>query len=84
MSQTAAKTMPITLANPRGFCAGVERAIAIVERALEQLQRIQHHRVRLNGGEPVIGVSTLSTEQNEVLHALGIEKPAAPEQLALL
>ena len=30
------KTMPITLANPRGFCAGVERAIAIVERALEQ------------------------------------------------
>ena len=37
MSQTAAtKTMPIMLANPRGFCAGVERAIAIVERALEQ------------------------------------------------
>ena len=30
------KTMPIVLANPRGFCAGVERAIAIVERALEQ------------------------------------------------
>lgn len=28
--------MPITLATPRGFCAGVERAIAIVERALEQ------------------------------------------------
>ena len=54
------------------------------ERALEQLQRIQHHRVRLNGGEPVAGVSTLSTEQNEVLHALGIEKPATPEQLALL
>jgi 4-hydroxy-3-methylbut-2-enyl diphosphate reductase len=26
----------ILLANPRGFCAGVERAIAIVERALEQ------------------------------------------------
>ena len=46
------------------------------ERALEQLQ---HHRVRLNGGEPVAGVSTLSTEQNEVLHALGIAKPAAPE-----
>ena len=54
------------------------------ERALEHLQRIQHHRVRLNGGEPVAGVSTLSTEQNEVLHALGIEKPAAREQLALL
>jgi 4-hydroxy-3-methylbut-2-enyl diphosphate reductase len=26
----------ILLANPRGFCAGVERAIAIVEKALEQ------------------------------------------------
>jgi 4-hydroxy-3-methylbut-2-enyl diphosphate reductase len=28
--------MEILLANPRGFCAGVERAIDIVERALEQ------------------------------------------------
>jgi 4-hydroxy-3-methylbut-2-enyl diphosphate reductase len=28
--------MSILLANPRGFCAGVERAIAIVEKALEQ------------------------------------------------
>jgi 4-hydroxy-3-methylbut-2-enyl diphosphate reductase len=29
--------MEILLANPRGFCAGVDRAIEIVERALEQL-----------------------------------------------
>jgi 4-hydroxy-3-methylbut-2-en-1-yl diphosphate reductase len=28
--------MDILLANPRGFCAGVERAIAIVERAIEK------------------------------------------------
>jgi len=28
--------MEILLANPRGFCAGVERAIAIVERAIEK------------------------------------------------
>ncbi len=29
--------MDVLLANPRGFCAGVERAIEIVERALEQI-----------------------------------------------
>ncbi|MFM8339315.1 MAG: 4-hydroxy-3-methylbut-2-enyl diphosphate reductase [Fluviibacter sp.] len=36
MNTSVNKIMPITLANPRGFCAGVERAIAIVERALDQ------------------------------------------------
>jgi 4-hydroxy-3-methylbut-2-enyl diphosphate reductase len=30
------RAMEVLLANPRGFCAGVERAISIVERALEQ------------------------------------------------
>jgi len=30
-----AKSLQIKLANPRGFCAGVDRAISIVERALE-------------------------------------------------
>ena len=30
------KPSEVVLANPRGFCAGVERAIEIVERALEQ------------------------------------------------
>src|SRR5688572_653103 len=29
------RPMEVMLANPRGFCAGVERAIEIVERALE-------------------------------------------------
>ncbi|HEY1301660.1 MAG TPA: hypothetical protein VGF07_14260, partial [Stellaceae bacterium] len=28
--------MRVVLAQPRGFCAGVERAIEIVERALEK------------------------------------------------
>jgi 4-hydroxy-3-methylbut-2-en-1-yl diphosphate reductase len=30
------QSLEVLLANPRGFCAGVERAIEIVERALEQ------------------------------------------------
>ena len=36
----------ILLANPRGFCAGVDRAISIVERALEQFGApiyVRHH-----------------------------------------
>ena len=31
--------MDILLANPRGFCAGVDRAIEIVKRAIETLAR---------------------------------------------
>lgn len=54
------------------------------ERALEQLHRIQHHRVRLNGGAPVAGVSTISSAQSEVLDALRIRKPTTPEQMTLL
>lgn len=54
------------------------------ERALEQLHRIQHHRVRLNGSAPVAGVSTLSTAQSALLDALRIRKPTTPEQLTLL
>ena len=54
------------------------------ERALEQLRRIQHHRVRLNGAEPVTGVSSINDGQSEVLSALRVKKPVASEQLTLL
>ena len=33
--------MHIKLANPRGFCAGVDRAIEIVKRAIETLHQSQ-------------------------------------------
>lgn len=33
--QSAVQTLQLSLANPRGFCAGVDRAIEIVNRALE-------------------------------------------------
>jgi 4-hydroxy-3-methylbut-2-enyl diphosphate reductase len=35
-AEAARPSLTILLANPRGFCAGVERAIQIVERALER------------------------------------------------
>jgi len=54
------------------------------ERALEQLRRIQHHRIRLNGAEPVTGVSSINDAQSEVLNALRVKKPVASQQLTLL
>lgn len=54
------------------------------ERALQQLQRIQHHRVRLNGAEPITGVSSINQQQCEVFSALRVKKPATPQQLNLL
>ncbi|WP_126447783.1 4-hydroxy-3-methylbut-2-enyl diphosphate reductase [Sulfuricystis multivorans] len=48
--------MQILLANPRGFCAGVERAISIVERALEKFgapiyvrHEVVHNRFVVDG-----------------------------------
>lgn len=48
--------MRILLANPRGFCAGVDRAISIVERALEMYgapiyvrHEVVHNRYVVNG-----------------------------------
>jgi len=54
------------------------------ERALEQLHRIQYHRVRLGGADPVTGVSSINTHQSEVFSALRVKKPVAPQQLTLL
>ena len=54
------------------------------ERALDYLRRIQHHQIRLNASESVTGVSAISAEQTEVLNALNVKKPTAPQQLSLL
>jgi transposase len=54
------------------------------ERALEQLRRIQHHRIRLNGATPVAGVSSINDQQSEVLNALRVKKPDVSQQLTLL
>ena len=54
------------------------------ERALEQLHRIQHHRIRLGVAEPVTGVSSINIDQSELLRALKVKKPVAGQQLTLL
>ena len=54
------------------------------ERALESLRRIQRHRIRLDGNQPVEGISTITTEQANVFLALGVRKPAATQQMSLL
>ena len=46
--------MKILLANPRGFCAGVDRAIDIVERALEKLGPPIYVRHEVVHNRPVV------------------------------
>lgn len=54
------------------------------ERALAKLRRIQHHRVAVNGAQPVAGLSTINKEQTDILAALTIKKPTLKTQLTLL
>ena len=54
------------------------------ERALSMLRRIQHHRVTVNGAQPVTGVSSLSKAQTDILSALTIKKPTLNTPLTLL
>ena len=39
---------------------------------------------RLNGTDPVTGVSSINDEQSEVLNALRVKKPDVSQQLTLL
>jgi hypothetical protein len=54
------------------------------ERALENLRRIQRHRIQLNGENPVEGISTITDDQAKVFRALGVRKPTKTQQLSLL
>ena len=46
--------MKVLLVNPRGFCAGVDRAIEIVERALDQLGAPIYVRHEVVHNRPVV------------------------------
>jgi transposase len=54
------------------------------ERALANLHRIQHHRVTLNGAQPLTVILSTSKEQTAILSALTIKKPTLNPQLTLL
>ena len=54
------------------------------ERALQCLKRIQHHRVSLNGAQPLSGVSSMSDEDSHMLKALKVKQPTVTRQLSLL
>ena len=54
------------------------------EKALAQLRRIQRHSVRINSGDPISGVSTISTQQSSLYAALNLKKPTQDTQLSLL
>lgn len=54
------------------------------ERALQTLKRIQHHRVSINGAEPLSGVSSITEEDSKVFNALKVKLPSQTQQMSLL
>ena len=84
--------MDIVLANPRGFCAGVERAIAMVERALERFGRpvyvrheVVHNRyvvaeLKAKGAIFIEDLSEVPDGANLIFSAHGV--PQSVRQLA--
>ncbi|WP_300453318.1 4-hydroxy-3-methylbut-2-enyl diphosphate reductase [Accumulibacter sp.] len=86
--------MQILLANPRGFCAGVERAIAIVERAIERLgapiyvrHEVVHNRfvcdnLRAKGAIFVNELAEVPTGSTVIFSAHGVAKAVLEEAAA--
>jgi 4-hydroxy-3-methylbut-2-enyl diphosphate reductase len=83
--------MQIVVANPRGFCAGVERAILIVERALEEFgapvyvrHEIVHNRhvvetLRAQGAIFVEALADIPTGARAIISAHGAAQAVAEE-----
>lgn len=92
------KNLNLLLANPRGFCAGVDRAISIVERALEKYgapvyvrHEIVHNKfvleqLRAKGAIFVDDLDQVPTDAPVIFSAHGVPKtvPAEAERRNML
>jgi 4-hydroxy-3-methylbut-2-enyl diphosphate reductase len=86
--------MDLVLANPRGFCAGVDRAIAIVEQALTQFgapiyvrHEVVHNRfvvddLKAKGAVFVDDLSEIPTGSTVVFSAHGVSRAVRAEAAA--
>jgi len=90
-SESVIQPMDILLANPRGFCAGVDRAIEIVERALKQFgapvyvrHEVVHNKYVVDGlrGKGAIFVEELDEVPDDsivIFSAHGVSKVVREE-----
>lgn len=84
----------ILLANPRGFCAGVDRAISIVERALEQFgapiyvrHEVVHNKfvvdnLRKKGAIFIENLDDVPPDSTLIYSAHGVSKAVQQEAMA--
>ena len=89
--KTATKPSTIVLANPRGFCAGVDRAIVIVEQALEKFgapifvrNEVVHNKfvvdeLRAKGAIFVHHLDEIPTGSTVIFSAHGVSKAIRAE-----